>query len=66
MERRFIFMSRILLKHHYINATLKNGNNIDGDIVTITEDGFLIDDNITGDVMEIKNDEIEAINEYAE
>lgn len=59
-------MSRILLKHYYINATLKNGTIIDGDIEVIYEDGFLIDDNITGNIMEIKNDEIETINEYAE
>lgn len=59
-------MSRILLKHHYINAALKNGTIIDGDIEAITEDGFLIDDNLSGDIMEIKNEEIDTINEYAE
>jgi len=59
-------MDRILLKHHYINATLKGGNIIDGDIEAIYPDGFLIDDNITGDIMEIKNNEIETINEYAD
>lgn len=59
-------MARTLLRHHFIRATLKNGNDISGDIEAITKDGFLIDDNITGDIMEIKNDEIKIINEYEE
>lgn len=54
-------MARILLKHHFIRATLKNGHNIAGDIEAITKDGYLIDDNVTGDIMEIKNDEIETM-----
>ena len=48
----------------YINATLKNGSNIDGQIFSIGLDGFMIDDNITGDIFQVSNEEIDTINQY--
>ena len=57
-------MTNTMKVNAYINATLKNGINIDGQIDSITENGFMIDDNITGDIFLVNNDEIETINEY--
>ena len=48
----------------YINATLTNGANIDGQIDSISEKGFMIDDNISGDIFLVNNEEIVTINEY--
>lgn len=48
----------------YINATLTNGKNIDGQIDSISEKGFMIDDNISGDIFMVNNEEIAIINEY--
>jgi len=48
----------------YINATLTNGCNIDGQIFSIDTNSFMIDDNITGDIFSVNNNEIETINEY--
>lgn len=48
----------------YINATLHCEAYIDGQIEAIYNDGFLIDDNITGDVFVVKYEEIKKINKY--
>ena len=48
----------------YINATLTNGCNIDGQIESINTNGFMIDDNISGDIFQVNNEEIETVNEY--
>ena len=59
-------MDRMLLKHSYINATLKNGCIIDGDVDAVFEDSFMIDDNVTGDIIVVYNEEIGTVNEYIE
>ena len=54
-----------IIVNAYINATLQNGTNIDGQLFSIVNsDSFFIDDNITGDIFLVDYTEIETINEY--
>ena len=59
-----LFYECALQVNAYINATLTNGCNIDGQIDAISENGFMIDDNITGDIFFVNFAEVETLNEY--
>lgn len=48
----------------YVSATLNNGTHIDGTIYSVDSEGFMIDDNISGDIFYVAYAEIKKTNEH--
>lgn len=53
-----------LKKGNLLHAILKNGTIIHGIIENVFDDCFLIDDDISGDIFIVENEEIKGIYDY--
>ena len=56
-----IYMNIKIEKGILLHAKLENGTIIDGTIEKIYDNSFMIDDNISGDVFIVENEEIKEV-----